>query len=214
LSAVATKTLKLNPKLPGLLEFGGTYPGAYMAYRGLFMPSELESVLPKEIVRTGLGLLQPLQQIGAAVSLDQCSDFSRCQLLDMSVYMRNQLLRDTDWSSMAHGLEVRVPLVDVELLKSVVCRNVRSNAGSPYGKLDLANAPSRHLPNTIIDRRKTGFITPFCTWTTQEHHKMNSTTQSKAEGRRLLSVSRDWSLFVASSFSEPSTSQPVVNSTR
>ena len=32
-------------------------------------------------------------------------------------YMRNQLLRDTDWSSMAHGLEVRVPFVDATLLE-------------------------------------------------------------------------------------------------
>ena len=31
--------------------------------------------------------------------------------------MRNQLLRDTDWSSMAHGLEVRVPFVDAKLLE-------------------------------------------------------------------------------------------------
>ena len=37
-------------------------------------------------------------------------------MLESSLYMRNQLLRDTDWASMAHSLEVRVPLVDVELL--------------------------------------------------------------------------------------------------
>ena len=33
--------------------------------------------------------------------------------------MRNQLLRDTDWASMAHALEVRVPLVDAALLRCV-----------------------------------------------------------------------------------------------
>ena len=33
--------------------------------------------------------------------------------------MRHQLLRDADWAGMAHGVEIRVPLVDVTLLKSV-----------------------------------------------------------------------------------------------
>ena len=37
-------------------------------------------------------------------------------MLESSLYMRNQLLRDTDWASMAHSLEVRVPLVDSKLL--------------------------------------------------------------------------------------------------
>jgi len=32
-------------------------------------------------------------------------------------YMRQQLLRDADWADMAHSLEIRVPLVDLELLR-------------------------------------------------------------------------------------------------
>jgi len=36
--------------------------------------------------------------------------------------MRNQLLRDADWAGMAHSLEIRVPLVDVELLELLPCR--------------------------------------------------------------------------------------------
>jgi asparagine synthase (glutamine-hydrolysing) len=40
--------------------------------------------------------------------------------MESSLYMRNQLLRDTDWASMAHSLEVRVPLVDSKLLRSLV----------------------------------------------------------------------------------------------
>ncbi len=40
--------------------------------------------------------------------------------LEMDWYMRNQILRDSDWASMAHGLEVRVPFVDICLLQRLV----------------------------------------------------------------------------------------------
>jgi asparagine synthase (glutamine-hydrolysing) len=33
--------------------------------------------------------------------------------------MRNQLLRDADWAGMAHGIEIRVPLVDLTLLRAI-----------------------------------------------------------------------------------------------
>ena len=45
--------------------------------------------------------------------------FARVAALESSLYLRNQLLRDMDWASMAHSLEVRVPLVDAHLLRKV-----------------------------------------------------------------------------------------------
>ena len=37
--------------------------------------------------------------------------------MESALYMRNQLLRDSDWAGMAHSLEIRVPMVDTELLR-------------------------------------------------------------------------------------------------
>ena len=74
--------------------------------------------------------------------------------------MRNQLLRDTDWSSMAHGLEVRVPFVDTRLLDRVGPA-IASNA--PPTKQDLAAcAPLLH--GAMNKRPKTGFNTPVREW--------------------------------------------------
>ena len=39
--------------------------------------------------------------------------------LDSIFYMRNQLLRDSDWASMYHGVELRTPFVDSHLLKKL-----------------------------------------------------------------------------------------------
>jgi asparagine synthase (glutamine-hydrolysing) len=75
--------------------------------------------------------------------------------------MRNQLLRDTDWASMAHSLEVRVPLVDAVLLR-VMAAGLGSRATLSKGL--LATAPRVSLPKEIIERPKTGFTTPIQTW--------------------------------------------------
>jgi asparagine synthase (glutamine-hydrolysing) len=76
--------------------------------------------------------------------------------------MRNQLLRDTDWASMAHSLEVRVPLVDVELLRRV--SPLLAKRKRRVSKRLLANSPRLPLPTKITERAKTGFVTPIETW--------------------------------------------------
>ena len=76
--------------------------------------------------------------------------------------MRNQLLRDADWAGMAHGLEIRVPLVDVNLLQSLAPVIPRFARG--VGKAVLARAPSVPLPQQIVTRSKTGFVVPTGHW--------------------------------------------------
>ena len=58
--------------------------------------------------------------------------------------MRNQLLRDADWAGMAHGVEIRVPLVDVTLLKSLAPVIPKLAPGA--GKAALAKAPPLRCP--------------------------------------------------------------------
>src|SRR5205823_8299299 len=74
---------------------------------------------------------------------------------------RNQLLRDTDWASMAHSLEVRVPLVDVTLLSQLASATAGRRSQS---KRLLANSPRIPLPPKVLERRKTGFGTPIQAW--------------------------------------------------
>lgn len=85
--------------------------------------------------------------------------------LEASLYMRNQLLRDTDWSSMAHGLEMRVPLVDHVLLHTVATVACAARWPEPgVGKANLALSPSTPLPEPLVRRAKTGFSTPIDSW--------------------------------------------------
>ncbi|CAA2141144.1 asparagine synthase (glutamine-hydrolyzing) [Hyphomicrobium sp. ghe19] len=151
-----------SPKAAGFVEYAGTYPGAYLLRRGLFMPWELEEVLDPETVHSGLRRLRPLMMVETELTPRPKSSFAKVAALEASLYMRNQLLRDTDWASMAHGLEVRVPLVDSVLLRSTASqRMTEPDRGS---KMSLARAPRTPLPATVTKRRKTGFTTPIGDW--------------------------------------------------
>jgi asparagine synthase (glutamine-hydrolysing) len=162
LSAPFTRLLSLNPKLAGMLELGGTYEGAYLLRRGVFMPWELDSVLDRDMVRTDLARLPALAPATATLDPRPERPFSLVATLESALYMRNQLLRDTDWTSMAHALEVRTPLVDAVLLEQLA-PHLAARSRIP-GKMELALAPSKPLPEAIVKRRKTGFTVPIKTW--------------------------------------------------
>jgi asparagine synthase (glutamine-hydrolysing) len=151
----------LNPKAAGLLKYGGNYPGAYFLRRGVFMPWELQTVIGADTARLGLRRLNPIRHIDALLKPKPKTAFNRIAVLESSFYMRNQLLRDTDWASMAHSLEVRVPLVDVKLLSKLA--SITPRTGSLSKRL-LANAPRMPLPPNVVERPKTGFTTPIQSW--------------------------------------------------
>ena len=151
-----------HPKLAALLELGGTVAGAYLLRRGLFMPAELAGLLDAETLREGLAELAPVEMIAAALCPGPTTDFAKVATLESTFYMRNQLLRDADWASMAHSLEIRVPLVDACLLKQIAPCLV--NARHRPAKAPLARVPAKPLPEDITQRQKTGFSTPVATW--------------------------------------------------
>ncbi|MCW3835413.1 asparagine synthase (glutamine-hydrolyzing) [Sphingomonas canadensis] len=163
LSGIGPERLGLNPKAAGMLEHGGSWTGAYLLRRGVFMPWELPELLDRDLVRTGLDRLGP--GFGAERAFEggePASDFGKVATLEAALYMRNQLLRDTDWASMAHSLEVRVPLVDPVLMAATA--RAMTAPGARLGKAPLAAAPALPLPGAILHRAKTGFSTPVGRW--------------------------------------------------
>lgn len=149
-----------SPKYAGLFEYGGSYGGAYLLRRGMFMPWELPEVLDGEMVRAGWAELQTMVRLEDMIYGIE-SDYLKVSALEMQWYMKNQLLRDTDWASMAHSLEIRVPLIDVNLLCAL--GPLLSDPGRP-AKESMALTPKRSLPTEIIGRAKTGFSVPVRQW--------------------------------------------------
>ncbi len=152
----------LHPKTAGLLKYAGTYAGAYLLRRGVFMPWELDTLMDRDFMAEGLRRLNPLRHIAARMRPGPRSAMGKVATLEASLYMRNQLLRDADWASMAHSLEVRVPLVDASLLETLAPVAVSLAPGA--GKRLLAGSPGKALPDAVIARAKTGFATPIDDW--------------------------------------------------
>jgi len=159
---VAPDFSRSRPKALGLLEYSGTWAGAYLLRRGLFLPNELRAVMDPQIAREGMRRLKPLCRLEESLRPDPGSDAARVCVLESAHYMRNQLLRDADWAGMAHGLEIRVPLVDFVLLASLAPAIPAITLGA--GKAALAAAPTEPLPNEVVTRAKSGFGVPIGAW--------------------------------------------------
>jgi asparagine synthase (glutamine-hydrolysing) len=153
----------IPPKAAALLSHSRDIASAYLLRRSLFLADELDWVIDESWLHEGLEKLATIPSLMDTIStLRAHGSTSHVQVaaLESCWYMRNQLLRDTDWSSMAHGLEVRVPFVDATLLQRL---GPAIASRSPPSKRDLA-ACAQQLPRAMLDRAKTGFTTPVRGW--------------------------------------------------
>ncbi len=173
-----------SPKYAGCFEYGTSFGGAYLLRHGLFMPWELPEILGHDMVRDGLEKLQTIPLLEKTIA-GVSGDYLKVSALEMSWYLRNQLLRDTDWASMAHSLEIRVPFLDLDLLRSVA--PLLGRRGSP-DKSMVTEATIADLPDRLLERSKTGFSVPVREWMMDE--------SMAAAGRGL----RGWSRYVHGSF--------------
>lgn len=171
-----------SPKYAGLLEYGGHFAGAYLLRRGLFLPWEITRVFDRDFALEGCETLRTLDQLSTTVG-NLSLDRFKVSALEASWYMRNQLLRDTDWASMSHSLEVRVPLVDWVLWQTVA-QLVAMDRGLDKRRMALTARPP--LPTQIVERPKTGFSTPTRDWLLQRE------TQARFAERGL----RGWAHYV------------------
>jgi len=112
--------------------------------------------------------------------------------LELSQYMRNQLLRDSDVMSMSSSLEVRVPLVDQVLVEALA--SISSKIRLAPGKQLLVQAVPE-LPSWVVNRPKQGFTFPFEQWFSNEWSDLFNQTRCN-QNIPLKSWYRRWSLVV------------------
>lgn len=148
-----------SPKYAGLAEYGGSFGGAYLLRRGLFMPWELPELMGKDEAEQGLIELDLLSRLNKHVEPIR-SPRLKVTALEISWYMKNQLLRDSDWAGMAHSLEIRVPWVDVDLFRSLLPEMARGD----LNKNAMISTVADVLPPEIRTRKRTGFSVPIRDW--------------------------------------------------
>jgi asparagine synthase (glutamine-hydrolysing) len=149
-------------KLTVLASKKGTSLHPYFLARALFTPEQRDSLLtsvdPGALGRANAPLNEDLRHAGV---LDP---INRVSYLEARCYMLNTLLRDSDVMSMAHGLELRVPLIDHQLADKLLALPGAWKLDSEVPKPLLVGALEGKLPNEIVHRKKQGFTLPFERW--------------------------------------------------
>lgn len=90
---------------------------------------------------------------------------NQASALELGGYLSDTLLRDTDAMSMAHSLEVRLPLIDHKIVERMLAIPGKLKLRRNEPKWLLVEAVG-NLPREIIDRPKRGFELPFKQWLT------------------------------------------------
>lgn len=88
----------------------------------------------------------------------------RCQAADLAQFLPDRILVKVDRASMRHGLEVRCPLLDQELVELAARMPARRQVGLRDQKLLLRRLAYRHLPRRLLERPKQGFAVPLDRW--------------------------------------------------
>jgi asparagine synthase (glutamine-hydrolysing) len=157
-----------NRKLTALARDGGRIVHPYFLSRMLFTPDQQSDLLPW--VQTDSAAIRRAQipltdSLSRAQGLDPVN---RVSYLEARCYMLNTLLRDSDFMSMAHGLEVRVPLIDHQLARRILALLGSWKLDGAMPKPLLVRALGGQLPEKIVHRPKRGFTLPFEHWLRDE----------------------------------------------
>lgn len=143
-------------------DWSRTIAGAWWLRRSVHAPEDLPGLMGREQAGLALRDFDAMTWVEAMSGPLPDDPVLALGQIESTTYLRNQLLRDSDWASMDHSVELRTPLVDAHLLwqlQPLLAAFVRHP-----GKALLARAPARALPQEIAGRRKTGFGIPVGRW--------------------------------------------------
>lgn len=193
----------------------------YFLARTLFSAAERDALFSALVSASSsaCGSQNPQQSLDLvlheALSESQSLDsINRVSYFESRFYMRNTLLRDSDFMSMAHGLELRVPFLDRALVEACFRIPGDKKLQGDWPKALLLASLGVELPREIVHRRKRGFTLPFERWLRGEMRPMVEDAVLKGDWERIsisasavravwnrflageTSWSRPWSLFV------------------
>ena len=171
-------------------DWSKTIAGAWWLRRSMYSPDDLLGLMDSGYAEKFQQSFNVKKQIESMIGKQSKNSILALAQIESMVYLRNQLLRDSDWASMAHGVELRTPLVDAYLLSQV----------EPYlslfhkfsNKSLLANAPRKPLPHQIINRNKTGFGIPVERWLSESGIIPASKMRSRELAKHVVNAYESW----------------------
>ena len=151
-------------KIAALFSHPEALPHACFISRMLFTPAQTYRLLPPSILRTHRetpSWRQSLEQLTRRAETLQGQ--SVISYFELRTYTLNTLLRDTDSMSMRHSLEVRVPLLDHQLVEFIAALPDSAKKGATPKAL-LAESVHDLLPDQTLNQPKRTFTLPWEHW--------------------------------------------------
>jgi asparagine synthase (glutamine-hydrolysing) len=137
---------------------------AYLAARTWVSPAMKEQLYGSWLRRALRGY-DPLAQVRARFAHARAWDpLSRIQYVETKTYLPGDLLTKVDRASMAHGLEVRVPLLDHRLVEYAARIPAELKLRDGVSKAVLKQALGDRIPAQVLERPKRGFSMPLAVW--------------------------------------------------
>jgi len=130
------------------------------------LPGEVRGPLTTPEFRASLGGYDSADVVRSAFAVDAPLDpLQRAQYADLTTYLPGDILTKVDRASMAHGLELRAPMLDVDFASWSFFLPPRQKLNGPRGgKAILKHAMERYLPKDLLYRPKQGFTIPLADW--------------------------------------------------
>jgi asparagine synthase (glutamine-hydrolysing) len=134
-----------------------------------FFPTELRRKLYSPDFTSSLAGYEALEVFREHAANAEVDDgLQLAQYLDFKTYLPGDILTKVDRASMAHGLEVRVPMLDYEFVEWVATIAPTQKLSKREGKACLKRALRPFLSDEILYRDKMGFAVPISQWFRRE----------------------------------------------
>ncbi len=141
----------------------------YLGIRGLFTPQETAKILDTDLSEVKNFLIESYQDLyqleySNIKTLEHLHPVDLLSYMELKFYLQNQLLKDTDFMSMYHSVEVRVPFLDHLLVEYLSSLPPTIKLDKAINKPLLVGSVRDLLPQEILERKKMGFTFPFEKW--------------------------------------------------
>ena len=136
----------------------------YFSSRILFSRRHGDRLLAHELRCDSTPAVWEKRQFALAQSTRGMSAVTSTSVFELQTYLVSTLLRDADQMSMAHGLELRVPLIDSDVIEHVLPISPEEKIRGGVGKRLLFDALKGIVPSEVFARPKRGFTLPFEKW--------------------------------------------------
>lgn len=186
--------------------------GLYALARLTLWPSEKKQLYNsyfRRQIQSATINVGPLSLLEKYVS-NQCQIWRMITELELQTYMNWRLLRDTDVMSMAHSLEVRVPLIDHKLVEFVCGLPEGWEKEYGYPKRLLTSAVFDLIPEKIRNAPKHGFEFPLECWMKRNLKEIVEDTLSESSVKKRGLFSTDGITALYRGFLNGNCSYPVI----